>query len=108
MLDDMDDKKAALEELMQFARGGMAKDMRARHGKPPDPEPAPEDLVDGGVDDAAEGDAPPPEDPEIPGVEGMGDEPLPDGGADGADAGGDTLPPELLQALLAKMKAKGG
>lgn len=101
---DQADKKALLEELMQFARGGMAKDMRVRHGKPldpePDPEPAPEDVLDGGADDALEEDAPPPEDPEIPGVEAAPD----DASVDGAGLGS-KLDPATLKALLAKMKA---
>ncbi len=97
-MEDMADKKALLDELMQFARGGMAKDMRSRFGKPPAEEEAEPDM----------GDAPPPEDPEIPGVEAVADDMPPEGMPPGDDAGGSGLDPEMMAQLLAALQAKGG
>lgn len=85
--DELAMKKQLLDELMQFAQGGMARDMRQRFGKPMD---------EGEVDpDAMQ------EDPEIPGVEaseGMGESG--ELGAEGEEA---SMDPEKLKALLASM-----
>lgn len=95
--DDSEMQKQLLEELMQLARGGMAKDMRQRYGKP---------MEDAGAEEM-------PEDPDIPGVEtsaqdGEGElPPADDGAAEGGGEGGE-LDPAKLRALLASMKAKGG
>lgn len=79
-------EKQLLEELMQFARGGMAEDLKSRHPGPEGEAPMP-----------MGGDEPVPEDPEIPGAEAV---PPGEGGA--PEAGG--LDPEVLKALLAKMQ----
>lgn len=110
--DGMGAKKKGLDELMAFARQGMAKEMRARHGKPPM-----------ASEEAAEGE-PPTDMPEdettepIPGTDTDGMDANPDdaGGDAGGDMGGDLgagvdasakgkIDPETLKMLLAKLKA---
>ncbi len=84
MDEEMEMKKAGLRDVMQYAKGGMARDMRERNGRPmPDEE------------------MPPGEDPDapIPGVEGE---------EDGVgDAGLSEIPPELLKRILEKLGAGG-
>lgn len=87
-------EREELDGLMEFARKGMGRDMRARFGKPmPDEEPleggAPEDVSD--AEAAAE--------EPIPGVEGESGE---------ATEGGAELDPETLKRVLAQLVAKGG
>jgi hypothetical protein len=96
MDDNFDIKNKTLDELMEFAKLGMAKEMRARHGRPmDDQEPPP-----GPPDD-------PSQDEDIPGVE-------PDEGQAEADMEGEgdqgksKIDPEMLKQLLAKMKSKQG
>lgn len=76
-MDAMDADKEALDELMAFARGGMAREMRKRNGRPLPPE--------GGVA-ATE---------EIPGVE---TEAAPESDGAGVD-------PQVLQQILEALRA---
>jgi hypothetical protein len=93
MDDEMEEKRQMADEMMDFGRAGMAKDMRARHGKPPP------------MDEGA-GEEMPAEDPEIPGVEaetaetegGMPPEAAPEGDPMAK------LDPEMLKMLLAALK----
>lgn len=97
--DDTELQKQLLDELLEFAKGGMAKDMAQRYGKPA-PGAEQEEVA---------------EDPDIPGVQtsaqdGEGELPPADDGAEVAEgeAGGGDLDQEKLRALLASMRAKGG
>jgi hypothetical protein len=87
---DPEMEKQMLAELMEFARGGMSEDLKSRY---PGPEGAPM------------GDAPPAEDPEIPGAEAV---PPGEGGEGGELGGAGGLDAETLKALLAKMQAAKG
>lgn len=75
--------KEVLAELMQFAKGGMAKGIAARHAPPP---PAAGEM--------------PPEDPEIPGVEAETE--MDAEAIEGGEGGG--LDVEKLKLMLAKLK----
>lgn len=84
--DELAMRKQLLDELMQFAQAGMARDMRQRFGKPLEDEAA-------GDPEAMQ------EDAEIPGVEASESE-----GDAGAEMGDESaMDPEKLKALLASM-----
>ncbi len=89
--DDLDLEKAELGDLKAYARAGTARELAKALGK----ELPPELMTDE--------DQPPPEDPEIPGVEA---DPMAAEGGEGAGAEGG-LPPELMEKLAAMLKAKG-
>ena len=101
---DIERKKAMLDELMAFARDGMAEELRGRY---PGKEMTAEHVADKAVDA---------EDPEIPGVEagpvsmdGSGDDTIGEGMGRGGEGDAEAaMNPSVLRALLAKMNAKGG
>jgi hypothetical protein len=82
--EEMELEKELLDELMEFARGGMARDMRQRYGK---------EMPAETVEEV-------PEDPEIPGVEAVPGE--------AGGEGGEEIDPEKLKALLASMGGTEG
>jgi hypothetical protein len=78
--DDAEDRKATLDELMEFAAAEMGRDMRRRNGKP---------LADES----------PGEDPDIPGVEADGEE------GEALDIKPMELDPERLKLILQRLSA---
>lgn len=94
--EEMQLQQQLLDELLEFARGGMARDMRQRFGKPLPPE---EGMEDESSSIGAESEE------DIPGVETTAEA---DGevmmGGEGESAGPDK---EKLRAVLMAMKAKG-
>lgn len=89
--DELSLKKQLLDELMEYARGGMARDMRQRFGKPLDDAP---EALEGAGEEV-------PEDAEIPGVEASPDGEVAEGQPAAEEGGMDA---EKLKALLASMK----